>query len=109
MDLSVFKKLTQVAVVVRDRDATMKKYKEIMGLEPFVVCSTPQVPGRRFHGEETDFEVRAAVYHLENGVDLEVLEPARATLCGANSWISMARDCTMSCMMWTITTVLSPI
>ena len=75
-DKSAFKKLTQVAVVVKDRDATLRVYKEIMGLEPFVVCSTPQVPGRKFHGVEEDFEVLGAVIHLDNGVDLEILQPS---------------------------------
>lgn len=82
MDLSVFRKINQVAVVVRDRDATVRKYRELMGIEPFVVCSTPQLPGRIFRGEETDFEVKAAVYHLDNGMDLEVLEPSK----GSSLW-----------------------
>jgi methylmalonyl-CoA/ethylmalonyl-CoA epimerase len=70
-----FQCITQVAMVVKDRDATVARYREIMGLEPFLLCSTPQLPGRKFHGIEEDFEVKAAVYHLKNGVDLEVLEP----------------------------------
>lgn len=75
--MKYFKYVTQVAVVVRDREASMKHYKEVMGLEPFIVCSTPQLPGRKYHGEEEDFEVKAAVYHLENGVDLELLQPSK--------------------------------
>lgn len=75
--MKFFKNITQVALVVADRDATIERYRKIMGLEPFVVCSTPQIPGRMFRGMEEDFEVKAAVYHLENGVDIEILEPSK--------------------------------
>ena len=77
-----FKKITQVALVVKDREATMEKYRQVMGLEPFIVCSTPQVPGRKFRGVEEDFEVKAAVYRLENGVELELLQPSK----GSSLW-----------------------
>lgn len=79
--LKYFKNIIQIAVVVKDREETKAQFQEVMGLEPFLVTSTPQLPGRKYHGVEEDFEVKAAVYHLEN-TDLEILQPSK----GCSLW-----------------------
>ena len=69
-------RIDQVAIVVKDLDATVKAWSELLGVEPTLTVTTqPFDPaGTLYEGEPTDARLRAAVFKLGD-VELELMEP----------------------------------
>ncbi len=65
--------LHHVGIVVRDLDATMRRYKEIMGITSFFSFDS-SMPRALVHGEPTPFDLRLAYAWLGNTM-LELLQP----------------------------------
>jgi catechol 2,3-dioxygenase-like lactoylglutathione lyase family enzyme len=67
--------LHHIGLVVRDRDATIRHYKEILGLRPFFTYDTPPMPNYSFvYGKPATFELRIGFTLLGNTL-LELLQP----------------------------------
>jgi catechol 2,3-dioxygenase-like lactoylglutathione lyase family enzyme len=69
-------KLCQVCIVVRDIEASAKRYSELFGVAMPEIFSTPSVDIAHtvFQGETTPTRARLAVFHVGSMV-LELLEP----------------------------------
>lgn len=69
-------KLVQVGVVVRDLDAAMEHYRQLLGMEPTrVIEKSPTAPGKKYYrGAESDFYQRVALYQMGE-VEFELLQP----------------------------------
>jgi catechol 2,3-dioxygenase-like lactoylglutathione lyase family enzyme len=67
--------LHHVGIVVRDRDATIRYYKEILGITSFFTFDTPPMPNYSFvYGKPATFELRVGFTSLGNTL-LELLQP----------------------------------
>jgi catechol 2,3-dioxygenase-like lactoylglutathione lyase family enzyme len=67
--------LHHVGLVVRDRDATIRHYKEILGLKSFFTFDVPPMPNYSFvYGKPATFELRVGFASLGNTL-LELLQP----------------------------------
>jgi len=67
--------LHHIGMVVRDRDATIRHYKEILGLKSFFTYDVPPMPNYSFvNGKPTTFELRVGFASLGNTL-LELLQP----------------------------------
>ena len=67
--------LHHVGMVVRDRDATIRHYKEILGIKSFFTYDVPPMPNYSFvNGKPTTFELRVGFASLGNTL-LELLQP----------------------------------
>lgn len=77
-DQSFFKKFTQIGVVVKDVDHSVKVLEEVFGIGPFRVIDWP--PSNRpdmekyYHGEPGNFTARMAFADLGN-TELELIQP----------------------------------
>ena len=78
-----FASVDQVAVVVRDLDASMKRYVEEFGIGPWRVYtfSPDWIEGMTFRGKEQGYSMRLALADL-GGMMYELIEP----LQGPNSY-----------------------
>ncbi|WP_166397576.1 VOC family protein [Rubrobacter marinus] len=78
-----FASVDQVAVVVRDLDASMKRYVEEFGIGPWRVYtfSPDWIKGMTFRGEEQGYSMKLALADL-GGMMYELIEPVR----GPNSY-----------------------
>lgn len=77
---SLFHKLVQIGIVVKDLDRTIKFLEQTMGWKPVSFADTP--PGEKYYyGKNEDFSVKMAFYKLEH-IELELLMPTR----GRNVW-----------------------
>ncbi len=65
--------LHHVGMVVRDRDATIRSYRESMGITTFFTLDFP-MPHALVHGRPTPFELRVGLAWLGNTL-LELLQP----------------------------------
>ena len=65
--------LHHIGIVVRDRDATIRHYQEIMGVTSFFSFDTP-IPNALVHGKPTPHEIRVGFALLSNTI-IEVIQP----------------------------------
>ncbi|QBD75439.1 hypothetical protein EPA93_05245 [Ktedonosporobacter rubrisoli] len=65
--------LHHVGIIVRDRDATIRRYREIMGITSFFSLDVP-TSRALVHGEPTSFDLRVGYAWLGNTM-LELLQP----------------------------------
>jgi len=72
----LFPRLAQIGVVVRNLEASMKHYEEILGIKPYrVIERSPTAEGKKYYyGKESDFFQKAALYQLGD-IEFELLEP----------------------------------
>src|SRR5262249_12111756 len=72
----LFKKLTQVAMVVKDCEATAKRYWEDLGIGPwkFYTLDPSNTPGMTLRGRPVKHAFRAALAQIGD-VALELIEP----------------------------------
>ncbi len=72
----VFKKLLQVGIVVKDLDASMKKYWEVSGIGPWNVYSYDgsNLMNLKVHGERKDFAMRVG-FAMSGEIQWELIEP----------------------------------
>jgi methylmalonyl-CoA/ethylmalonyl-CoA epimerase len=72
----VFEKIMQVAVVVRDIDASVRKWSDVYGIGPWSIYELG--PGRitdlRVRGEPAGFSMKIALTYIGN-VEIELIEP----------------------------------
>jgi hypothetical protein len=70
-------KISQIAVVVRDLDKTMKAYHEALGWGPWSVYEhvPPALHDTQLRGERVKFSMIGAETHLDGGVDFELIQP----------------------------------
>jgi catechol 2,3-dioxygenase-like lactoylglutathione lyase family enzyme len=66
--------LHHIGLVVRDRDATIRHYKEIMGFRNFFTYDTPPMPYSLVYGKPASFTLRVGYTSLGNTL-LELLQP----------------------------------
>jgi methylmalonyl-CoA/ethylmalonyl-CoA epimerase len=67
--------LHHVGMVVRDRDATIRHYKELLGFKSFFTYDAPPMPNYSFvNGKPTAFGLRVGFASLGNTL-LELLQP----------------------------------
>ncbi len=91
VDIPFFKRFTQIGVVVKDIDRSMKALEEIFGIGPFRVIDWP--PADRadmekfYHGQPGNFTARMAFVDLGNA-ELELIQP----LEGESIWADFLRD-----------------
>ncbi len=73
---SLFPRLAQVGLVVRNLEASIKKYEILLGIKPTrVIERSPTGEGKKFYyGKESDFFQKVALYQLGD-VEFELLEP----------------------------------
>ncbi len=69
-------KLVQVAIVVKNIEAKMKAWQELLGVEPSLDLITEDYEKARtlYNGEKTDARIRVVVFTLGD-VELELMEP----------------------------------
>lgn len=65
--------LHHIGIVVRDRDATIRRYREIMGITSFFSFNSP-MSRALVHGKATPFDLRVGYAWLGNTM-LELLQP----------------------------------
>jgi len=75
--------LTQVALVVRDIEATASAYADLLGVDipPVRLTGTQDETDSRYHGEPTEARAKLAFFQL-GGVSLELIEPVG----GPSTW-----------------------
>jgi methylmalonyl-CoA/ethylmalonyl-CoA epimerase len=67
--------LHHIGIVVRDRDATIRHYKEFLGLKSFFTYDVPPMPNYSFiNGKPATFELRIGFASFGNTL-LELLQP----------------------------------
>lgn len=73
---ALFKKITQVGMVVRDCEATAKRYWEDLGIGPwrFYTLDPTNTPGMTLRGKPVAHAFRAALAQVGE-VELELIEP----------------------------------
>lgn len=77
------RKVSQIAIVVRDIEKTSRAWAEVLGMEvPKWFATEPgnQV-GMTFRGQPSDARAKLAFFHLDN-ITIELIEP----MGGASSW-----------------------
>lgn len=72
----LFKRITQVALVVRSVDETVKKCTEDFGMGPWTFCTfdPSNVAEMRVRGKRVDHAIRTAHTNI-GGIDWELIEP----------------------------------
>lgn len=70
------KEIWQVSIMVKDIEATMKNYWEILGIGPWEVlnCVRPNWHDNTYYGKKADFTMLAALTKV-GGVELELIQP----------------------------------
>lgn len=66
--------LHHVGIVVRDRDAAIRHYKEILGIRSFFTYDVPPMPNSLVYGKSASFELRIGYTSLGNTM-FELLQP----------------------------------
>ena len=74
---------TQVAIVVRDIEATSRAWAELLGVDvpPWMLTDPAEKSHTRYHGEATEGQAKLAFFDL-GGVKLELIEPVD----GPSTW-----------------------
>lgn len=79
-DNSLFNKMVQIGIVVKDMNKTLATFKSAFGWEPYSFADTP-VGEKLYYGKVEDFSVHMAFVRFDN-IEIELLEPTR----GRNVW-----------------------
>lgn len=79
-DNSLFHKMVQIGIVVKDLEKTVQMMKSVFGWEVFSYADTP-TGTKLYYGKEEDFSVRMAFIRFEH-IEIELLQPTR----GRNVW-----------------------
>lgn len=77
---SLFNRIVQIGVAVKDIDKTLEVYKNAFGWEAFAFADTPDGI-KLYRGEVEDFSVRMAFIRFEH-IEIELCMPTR----GKNVW-----------------------
>lgn len=76
-----FTELTQVGIVVRDKEKVLQSMRAVFGAEPAQVVRTPHSEHNEYHGRPGDFEAELIFYRFAN-IELEFIVP----LSGRSIW-----------------------
>jgi hypothetical protein len=70
------KAIAQVGIVVKDIEAVMKKYGELLGISPWDVCEVkpPTLHNHTYHGKPGNFTMRVS-FAMVGPIELELLQP----------------------------------
>lgn len=81
----MFSRLIQVGVIVKDKDHTLEKYKNILGMDKFRIAKYPpdDEPNceRIYMGKDGNFSAYFCFFNYDN-IELEVIQPIE----GENIW-----------------------
>ncbi len=77
---SLFHKMVQIGIVVRDMDKTLATLKSAFGWEPYSFADTPKGE-KLYYGKVEDFCVHMAFVRFSN-IEIELLHPTK----GKNVW-----------------------
>ncbi len=73
---SLFPRLAQIGLVVKNLEISMKRYETLLGIKPHrVIDRSPTGDGKKYYyGKESDFFQKVALYQLGD-IEFELLEP----------------------------------
>ena len=76
MHKPLFKKITQVSIVVRNIDEVVKLYSDVYGMCPWNIYNfgPDTVDNMTVRGKNIDYKMKIALYNAGN-IDLELIEP----------------------------------
>lgn len=86
--------VSQVAFVVEDLEAGMRRFGRLLGLEPWLCYrfEPPRLSATTYRGEPSDYSMRVALTDVEGPVDLSTRVVSGGTLRRFVDWLTSVRD-----------------